>query len=125
MPPLAGKQPRFVCGQVDVVAAVGAGDRLRELDGAMLDRRVVICETRSQAVDFDLQLYAVTKVGAALLSEGFNLVANGEERVAGVVGEAVELGTSDAVSGWSLRVLPHVEPIFHGRCRRLTRVVAG
>jgi hypothetical protein len=100
MLPLARKQPRFICGQVDVLAAVGAGDHLRVLDGAMLDRRVVMCETPSQAVDFDLHLCAVTTVDAALLSEGFNLVADGEERGAGVLVEAVELGTSDAVSGW-------------------------
>ena len=112
MLPLAGKQPRFICGQVDVLAAVGAGDHLHVLDGAMLDNRVAMCEMRSQAADFDLQLYAVTKVGAALLSEGFNLVADGEERGAGVVVEAVELGTSDAVGGWRLRVLPHVGPTF-------------
>jgi len=111
MLPLAAKQPRFICGQVDVLAAVGARDH-RVLDGAMLDRRVVMGDTRSQPVDFDLQLCAVTNVAAALLPEGFDLVADGEERGAGVVVEAVELGTSDAVSGWRLRVLQHVGPTF-------------
>jgi hypothetical protein len=96
---LAAKQPRFICGQVDVLAAAGAGDHLRVLDGPMLDRRVVMGDTRSQPVDFDPQRCAVTNVAAALLSEGFNLVADTEERGAGVVVEAVELGTSDAVSG--------------------------
>ena len=112
MLPLAGKQPRFICGQVDVLAAVGASDHLRVLDGATLDGGVVMGDTRSRPVDFDLQLCAVTNVAAALLSEGFNLVADGEERGAGVVVEAVELGTSDAVGGWRLRVLPHVGPTF-------------
>jgi hypothetical protein len=101
---LAAKQPRFICGQVDVLAAVGTGDPLRVFDGAMLDRRAVMGDTRSQAVDFDLQLRAVTTVAAALLPEGFNLVADGDERGAGVVVEAVELGTRDAVRGERLRL---------------------
>jgi hypothetical protein len=112
MLPLAAKQPRSICGQVGVLAAAGASDHLRVLDGAMLDGGVVMGDTRSRPIDFDLQLCAVTNVAAALLSEGFNLVADCEERGAGVVVEAVELGTSDAVSGWRLRVLQHVGPTF-------------
>jgi hypothetical protein len=60
-----------------------------------------------------LQLRAATKVGAALLSERFDLVADGEERGARVAVEAVELGTRDAVTGWRLGdVLRHAGPTF-------------
>jgi len=99
MRPKAGQRPPFICGQVDVLAAMRAGHHLRALDRAMLDRRIVMRDTRGQAVDFDLRRCAVTTVGAAVLSEGFNLVADGEERGARVVAETVELGTSDAVIG--------------------------
>ena len=58
--------------------------------------RIAMFETCGSTVDIALQLHAATKVGAALLSEGFDLVAGSEKRGAGVLEQAVELGTAVA-----------------------------
>jgi hypothetical protein len=70
-------------------------------------------ETCGQTADIALQLHAATKAGAALLSEAFDLVAGREKRGAGVVEQAVELGTADAVSGErGCEAKRHVDPTF-------------
>jgi hypothetical protein len=100
------REQRAACSFGDVSDIVGVGEERR---GSGL----AIFETLGQTVHIDLQLRAATEAGAALLSERFDLVADGEERSAGVAVEAVELGTRDAVTGWRLRdVLRHVGPTF-------------